>query len=95
MARRSAVSAATPSSVVDLLRAAASRRSTPRRQRALRVAAAAYMGIGTQIDITGYADKTGNAAANVELAQEARASPCATSSCASASNRGASSSCRR
>jgi len=39
-------------------------------QRALRVASAAYVGIGTQIVITGYADKTGNAAANVELAKK-------------------------
>ncbi|MFO1414457.1 MAG: efflux RND transporter periplasmic adaptor subunit [Burkholderiales bacterium] len=39
-------------------------------QRALRTAAAAYMGIGTQIVVTGYADKTGNAAANVELAKQ-------------------------
>ena len=38
-------------------------------QRALRIAAAAYVGIGTQIVITGYADKNGNAAANVELAK--------------------------
>ena len=39
-------------------------------QRALRVAAAAYVGIGTQIVITGYADKSGNAAANIELAKK-------------------------
>jgi len=39
-------------------------------QRALRVAAAAYVGIGTQIVVTGYADKNGNAAANVELAKK-------------------------
>jgi membrane fusion protein (multidrug efflux system) len=39
-------------------------------QRTLRTAAAAYIGIGTQIVITGYADKTGNAAANVELAKK-------------------------
>ena len=39
-------------------------------QRAVRVAAAAYVGIGTQITITGYADKTGNAAANVDLAKK-------------------------
>ena len=39
-------------------------------QRAVRVATAAYVGIGTQIIITGYADKTGNAAANVELAKK-------------------------
>ncbi len=39
-------------------------------QRALRGAAAAYAGIGTKIRITGYADRTGNAAANVELAKK-------------------------
>ncbi len=39
-------------------------------QRAVRVAAAAYVGIGTQIVVTGYADKTGNAAANIELAKK-------------------------
>ena len=39
-------------------------------QRALRLAAAAYVGIGTQIVITGYADKSGNPAANVELARK-------------------------
>ncbi len=39
-------------------------------QRSLRTAAAAYVGIGTQIVVTGYADKTGNAAANVELAKK-------------------------
>jgi len=39
-------------------------------QRALRVAAAAYVGIGTEIVITGYADKAGNAAANVDLAKK-------------------------
>ena len=39
-------------------------------QRALRVAAAAYVGIGTQIAITGYADRTGNVEANVELAKK-------------------------
>jgi membrane fusion protein (multidrug efflux system) len=38
-------------------------------QRAVRVAAAAYVGIGTQILITGYADKNGNAASNVDLAK--------------------------
>ena len=38
--------------------------------RALRIASAAYVGIGTEIQITGYADKTGNAAANVELAKK-------------------------
>ena len=39
-------------------------------QRAVRIAASAYVGIGTQINITGYADKSGNAAANVELAKK-------------------------
>ena len=39
-------------------------------QRALRVAAAMYVGIGTRIEITGYADPTGNAPANVELAKK-------------------------
>ena len=29
-----------------------------------------YVGIGTQVNITGYADKTGNAAANIELAKK-------------------------
>ena len=38
--------------------------------RAIRTATAAYIGIGTQINVTGYADKTGNAAANVELAKK-------------------------
>jgi membrane fusion protein (multidrug efflux system) len=38
-------------------------------QRAVRVATAMYVGIGTQVVVTGYADKTGNAAANVELAK--------------------------
>ena len=38
-------------------------------QRALRIAAAAYVGIGTQILITGYADRNGNAADNLELAK--------------------------
>ncbi|MFO1311396.1 MAG: efflux RND transporter periplasmic adaptor subunit [Burkholderiales bacterium] len=38
-------------------------------QRALRLGAAAFIGIGTQIMVTGYADKTGNAAANLELAK--------------------------
>ena len=38
--------------------------------RALRISAAAYVGIGTEIVVTGYADKTGNPAANVELAKK-------------------------
>jgi membrane fusion protein (multidrug efflux system) len=37
--------------------------------RALRIASAAYVGIGTEIQITGYADKSGNAAANLDLAK--------------------------
>ncbi len=39
-------------------------------QRALRMAAAAYVGIGTRILVTGYADRTGDHAANVELAKK-------------------------
>jgi membrane fusion protein (multidrug efflux system) len=39
-------------------------------QRTLRIASAAYVGIGTEIVITGYADKRGNPAANVELAKK-------------------------
>src|SRR5204863_4466510 len=39
-------------------------------QRAVRLAAAAYIGIGTQVNITGYADKTGNVAANINLAKK-------------------------
>jgi membrane fusion protein (multidrug efflux system) len=38
-------------------------------QRAMRIASAAYVGIGTKIRITGYTDRTGNAAANIELAK--------------------------
>lgn len=38
--------------------------------RTLRIGAAAYVGIGTQIDVTGYADKSGNQAANVALAKK-------------------------
>jgi membrane fusion protein (multidrug efflux system) len=38
--------------------------------RAIRIGSAAYIGIGTKITITGYADKTGNAAANVDLAKK-------------------------
>jgi membrane fusion protein (multidrug efflux system) len=37
--------------------------------RTLRTAAAAYVGIGTQINVTGYADKSGNPAANIDLAK--------------------------
>lgn len=39
-------------------------------RRVIRLGAAAYIGIGTRITVTGYADKTGNAAANVELAKQ-------------------------
>jgi membrane fusion protein, multidrug efflux system len=39
-------------------------------QRAMRLAAGAYVGIGTLIRITGYADRTGDAAANAELAKQ-------------------------
>lgn len=39
-------------------------------QNTIRMAAASYMGIGTMIVITGYADQTGNVAANVELAKQ-------------------------
>jgi membrane fusion protein (multidrug efflux system) len=38
--------------------------------RTIRLASATFVGIGTQIDVTGYADKSGNAAANVELAKK-------------------------
>jgi len=38
--------------------------------RAIRLASAAYVGIGTQINITGYADKSGNADANLALAKK-------------------------
>ncbi|MEO8344546.1 MAG: efflux RND transporter periplasmic adaptor subunit [Betaproteobacteria bacterium] len=38
-------------------------------QRAVRIAAAAYIGIGTQIAITGFADSKGNVAANTDLAK--------------------------
>ncbi len=39
-------------------------------RRALRISAAAYVGIGTEIVVTGYADKTGNPGANAELAKK-------------------------
>jgi membrane fusion protein (multidrug efflux system) len=39
-------------------------------RRAIRLASAAYVGIGTQINITGYADKSGNADANIALAKK-------------------------
>lgn len=39
-------------------------------RRAVRTAAAAYLGIGTEIVVTGYTDKSGNADANLELARK-------------------------
>ena len=39
-------------------------------KRALRISAAAYVGIGTEIVVTGYADKTGNPVANADLAKK-------------------------
>jgi membrane fusion protein (multidrug efflux system) len=61
--------AATPSSV-SIYFARGDAALDTEAQRALRVASALYVGIGTQIAITGYADKTGNVAANVELAKK-------------------------
>jgi outer membrane protein OmpA-like peptidoglycan-associated protein len=60
--------APSPSSVSIYFAPKSSTLDTPA-QRALRIAAAAYVGIGTEILITGYADKSGNAAANIELAK--------------------------
>jgi outer membrane protein OmpA-like peptidoglycan-associated protein len=60
--------AAAPPSVSIYFAPKSSTLDTPA-QRALRIAAAAYVGIGTEIVITGYADKSGNAAANVDLAK--------------------------
>jgi membrane fusion protein (multidrug efflux system) len=60
--------AAQPSSVHVLFESGQSTLDTAA-MRILRIASAAYVGIGTQIVITGYADKTGNAAANVALAK--------------------------
>ena len=59
-------SAATPSSVSIYFPRGQATLETDA-QRAVRVAAATYVGIGTQILITGYADKTGNAAVNIAL----------------------------
>jgi membrane fusion protein (multidrug efflux system) len=39
-------------------------------QKTLRIGAAAYAGIGTQVVVTGYADRTGDQAANVALAKQ-------------------------
>ena len=61
--------AASPSSVAIYFPAGQATLDTGA-QRTVRVAAAAYVGIGTQIVVTGYADKTGNAAANLELAKK-------------------------
>jgi len=61
--------AATPSSVHVYFDKGQSTLDSDAR-RAVRIGAAAYIGIGTKIVITGYADKTGNAAANVELAKK-------------------------
>jgi membrane fusion protein (multidrug efflux system) len=69
-AAKGAPAAAAPSSLVSILFAAGQATLDTAAQRALRVAAAAYIGIGTQIVVTGYADRTGNAAANVELAKK-------------------------
>jgi membrane fusion protein (multidrug efflux system) len=60
--------AATPSSVSIYFPSGQATLDTDA-QRAMRVAAATYVGIGTQILITGYADKTGNAAVNIALAK--------------------------
>ena len=61
--------AAAPPSFVSIYFAPKSFALDTGAQRALRIAAAAYVGIGTEIVITGYADKNGNAAANIELAK--------------------------
>ena len=60
---------ATPSSI-SILFASGSAVLDTAAQRAVRIAAAAYVGIGTQINVTGYADSTGNAAANSDLAKK-------------------------
>ena len=61
--------AATPSAVHVLFDKGQSTLN-PDARRAIRLAAAAYIGIGTEVVITGYADKTGNVAANVDLAKK-------------------------
>jgi len=61
--------AATPSSVHVYFAKGQSTLDSDAR-RAVRIGAAAYIGIGTKIVITGYADKSGNVAANVELAKK-------------------------
>ena len=69
VARVPVTSAATPSSVSIYFPRGQATLDTDA-QRAIRVGSAAYVGIGTQILITGYADRTGNAAANVDLAKK-------------------------
>jgi len=59
-----------PSSLVSIHFATGQATLDTGAMRAIRTATAAYIGIGTQINVTGYADKTGNAAANVELAKK-------------------------
>ena len=68
-AKPAAASKAQPASVHVLFESGKSTLDTAA-MRALRIASAAYVGIGTQIVITGYADKTGNAAANAALAKK-------------------------
>ncbi len=62
--------AATPSGVHGPFRRGQSHARRRRAAQPMRVAPPHTVGIGTQIVITGYADKTGNAAANVELAKK-------------------------
>jgi outer membrane protein OmpA-like peptidoglycan-associated protein len=69
VAKAKPASRAQPSSVHVLFDTGKSALDTAA-MRTLRVASAAFVGIGTQIVITGYADKTGNAAANVALAKK-------------------------
>jgi outer membrane protein OmpA-like peptidoglycan-associated protein len=61
--------AATPSGVHILFDKGQSALTADAR-RTIRVASAAYIGIGTQVVITGYADRTGNVAANADLAKK-------------------------
>jgi membrane fusion protein (multidrug efflux system) len=67
--KASSASAAPPSSVHVYFPTGQSTLDTAA-QRTLRIASAAYVGIGTEIVITGNADKKGNAAANLELAKK-------------------------
>ncbi len=62
--------AASPPPSVHVLFAAGSATLDTAAMRTLRIGAAAYVGIGTQIDVTGYADKSGNQAANAALAKK-------------------------